>query len=194
SFYSRHKAMVEEELDEFELRAPQTKVVRLRPALIFRGEAAMEIRHLFAGPFLPNFLLRRHLIPAMPRVSGLCMQAVHSTDVGRAYALAAVRDVHGPFNLAADPPLGSTELAATLSAGTFPLPFGVARRLADLSWRLRLQPTSPGWLDMARNAPLISSERAMRELGWEPEVAAIDAVAEVLEELGRNGKATSRSR
>lgn len=183
SFYSRHKALVEEELDQFELRAPETKVVRLRPALIFKGEAAMEIRRLFAGPLLPSFLQRRHLIPAIPRVSGLCVQAVHSADVGRAYALAAVRDVHGPFNLAADPPLGSAELAATLSADTFPLPFSIARRLADLSWRLRLQPTSPGWLDMARNAPLVSSERATRELGWEPEVTAIDAVAEVLEEV-----------
>jgi len=194
SSYSRHKAMVEEELDEFELRAPETTVVRLRPALIFKGEAAAEIRRLFAGPFLPGFLLRRHLIPAIPRVSGLCVQAVHSADVGRAYALAAVRDVRGPFNLAADPPFGSAELAATLSAETFPLPFSVARRLADLSWRLRLQPTSPGWLDMARNAPLISSERATRELGWEPEVTAIDAVAEVLEVALNGAKATPRAR
>ena len=194
SFYSRHKAMVEEELDQFELRAPETKVVRLRPALIFKGEAATEIRRLFAAPFLPGFLLRRRLIPAVPRVSGLCVQAVHSADVGRAYALAAVRDVSGPFNLAADPPFGSAELAATLSADTFPLPFSVARRFADLSWRLRLQPTSPGWLDMARNAPLISSERATRELGWEPEVAAIDAVAEVLEEVARNGRGAPRAR
>jgi nucleoside-diphosphate-sugar epimerase/ferritin-like metal-binding protein YciE len=195
SFYSRHKAMVEEELDQFELRAPETKVVRLRPALIFKGEAATEIRRLFAGPFLPGFLLHRGLLPAVPRVSGLCLQAVHSADVGRAYALAVVLNVRGPFNLAADPPLGSAELAATLCAGTFPLPFAVARRLAGLSWRLRLQPTSPGWLDMARNAPLISSERATRELGWEPEVTATEAVAELLEGIARDsGKPTRRSR
>jgi UDP-glucose 4-epimerase len=192
SLYSRHKAMVEVELDEFELRAPKTKVVRLRPALIFKGEAATEIRRLFAGPFLPGFLLRRGLIPAVPRVSGLCLQAVHSSDVGRAYALATVQDVRGPFNLAADPPLGSAELAATLSAGTFPLPFAVARRLADLSWRLGLQPTAPGWLDMAKNVPLISSERATRELGWEPEATAIEAVAELLGEVGRNGGKEAR--
>jgi UDP-glucose 4-epimerase len=181
SFYSRHKAMVEAELDEFELRAPQTKVVRLRPALVFKGEAAAEMRRLFGGPFLPSFLLRRRLIPSVPRVSGLCVQAVHSADVGRAFALAAVLDVRGPFNLAADPPLGSAELGAILNASTFPVPFSVARRIADLSWRLRLQPTSPGWLDMARNAPLISSERATRELDWEPEVTAIGAVIELLE-------------
>jgi len=180
SSYSRHKAMVEKELDELELRAPQIKVVRLRPALIFKGEAATEMRRLFAGPFLPGFLLRRRLIPAVPWVAGLCVQAVHSADVGRAFALATVRDVRGPFNLAADPPLGSAELAEALGAGTFSLPFSVARRIADLSWRLRLQPTSPGWLDMARNAPLVCSERAARELDWEPEVTAIGAAIELL--------------
>jgi nucleoside-diphosphate-sugar epimerase/ferritin-like metal-binding protein YciE len=194
SLYSRHKAMMEAELDEFELRVPKTKVVRLRPALIFKGEAATEIRRLFAGPFLPGFLLRRGLVPAVPRVSGLCLQAVHSSDVGRAYALATVHDVRGPFNLAADPPLDSAELAATLSAGTFPLPFAVARRLADLSWRLRLQPTAPGWLDMAKNVPLISSERAMRELGWEPEETAIEAVAELLGAGPNGGKVARRAR
>lgn len=187
SFYSRHKATVEERLDEFEARVPETKVVRLRPALIFKGEAATEIRRLFASPLLPGFLLHSRFVPAVPRVSGLCVQAVHSTDVGRAYALAAIRDVHGPFNLAADPPLGSGDLAATLGTSTFPLPFSLARRLTDLSWRLRLQPTAPGWLDMARNAPLVSSARATRELGWRPEVTAIEAVAELLEGIARGG-------
>jgi UDP-glucose 4-epimerase len=194
SLYSRHKAAVEERLDDFEAGAPGTRVVRLRPALIFKGEAAAEIRRLFAGPFLPSFLLRNRLVPAIPRVSGLCLQAVHSADVGRACALAAIRDVRGPFNLAADPPLGSEDLAASLSAGTFPLPFSIARGLADLSWRLRLQPTSPGWLDMARNAPLMSSERAGRELGWRPEETAIEAVAELLEGIGRGGAGGPRAR
>lgn len=180
SFYSRHKARVEEQLDVFEARLPETSVVRLRPALIFKGEAATEIRRLFAGPFLPTFLLRSGLVPAVPRLRGLCFQAVHTSDVGRAYALAAIRDVRGAFNLAADPPLGLKDLAAILEARTFPLPVSVARRLADLTWRMRLQPTPPGWLDMAMDVPLMSSERAERELGWEPEVSAIEALAELI--------------
>jgi UDP-glucose 4-epimerase len=191
SFYSRHKAAVEEQLDEFEARVPDARVVRLRPALIFKGEAATEIRRLFAGPLLPAFLLRRGLIPAVPRLPGLCFQAVHSSDVGRAYALAAIRDVNGAFNLSAEPPLGPDDLAATLDAGTFPMPYSLARWLADVSWRLHLQPTSPGWLDMARDVPLMSSERAERELGWKPQVSAREALAELLEGIGRGeGKPT----
>ncbi len=187
SFYSRHKALVEEQLDEFEVRVPDTRVVRLRPALIFKGDAATEIRRLFAGPFLPSFLLRSGLIPAIPRLPGLCFQAVHTSDVGRAYALAAIRDVSGAFNLAANPPLGSKDLATMLDARTFPLPVSVARRLADLTWRLRLQPTPAGWLDMAMGAPLMSSERAEQELGWRPRVSACEALAELIAGLGDGG-------
>jgi UDP-glucose 4-epimerase len=180
SFYSRHKALVEKQLDEFEARVPGTAVVRLRPALIFKGEAATEIRRLFAGPFLPSFLLRSGLIPALPRLPGLRFQAVHSSDVGRAYALAAIRDVTGAFNLAAEPPLGLEDLAAIFHARTFPLQVAAVRRLADLSWRMRLQPTPPGWLDMAMDVPLMSSERAERELGWHPQVSATEALAELI--------------
>src|SRR5918999_5131824 len=42
SFYSRHKAACERMLDELEARRPDLRVVRLRPALIFKREAAQE--------------------------------------------------------------------------------------------------------------------------------------------------------
>ncbi|HET9163395.1 MAG TPA: DUF892 family protein [Solirubrobacterales bacterium] len=181
SFYSRHKVAVERELDRFEAANTETRVVRLRPALIFKDEAATEIRRLFVGPFLPNFLLRRGLLPALPRIDRLRFQAVHSEDVGRAYLQAVLADVDGAFNIAAEPPLSPGEMAERLGARSFPVPARVVRRLADLSWRLRLQPTPPGWLDMARAVPLISSERAREELGWEPRHSAVEALEELLE-------------
>lgn len=184
SFYSRHKVAAERILDELEPRFPGG-VVRMRPALIFKGEAASEIRRLFAGPFLPTLLLRTRFVPAVPRIPGLVFQAVHSDDVGQAYALATVGEAGGAFNLAAEPPLGSDDLAEILDARTFPLPASVARPLADVSWRLHLQPTPPGWLDMAMNVPLLSSERAAHELGWRPDVPATEALAELLSGIGR---------
>jgi UDP-glucose 4-epimerase len=66
SFYSRHKAAVERRLDAFEAAHPDTRVVRLRPGLIFQRSAATGIRRLFAGPFLPSPLLRSELIPVVP--------------------------------------------------------------------------------------------------------------------------------
>jgi UDP-glucose 4-epimerase len=183
SFYSRHKVAVEHELDRFEADNPATRVVRLRPALIFKDEAATEIRRLFVGPFLPNFLLRRGLIPVLPRVERLRFQAVHSEDVGRAYLRAVLADVDGAFNIAAEPPLSPEDMAERLGARSFPVPARVVRRLADLSWRMRLQPTPPGWLDMALNVPLMSSDRARAELGWEPRHTAVEALEELLKGL-----------
>jgi ferritin-like metal-binding protein YciE/nucleoside-diphosphate-sugar epimerase len=180
SFYSRHKVAVERELDRFEADNPETRVVRLRPALIFKDEAATEIRRLFVGPFLPNFLLRLRFLPALPRIDRLRFQAVHSEDVGRAYLQAVLKDVDGAFNIAAEPPLSPEEMAGRIGVRSFPVPARVVRKLADLSWKLRLQPTPAGWLDMARNVPLMSSERAREALGWEPRHSAIDALEELV--------------
>ena len=115
STYSQHKAEVERLLDRFERETPAVRVVRLRPALIFKHEAASGIRRLFAGPFLPSTLVRRELIPVVPRTERLIFQAVHSLDVGEAYRL-AVHDVRGPFNIAAEPVLDTETLAELLEA------------------------------------------------------------------------------
>ncbi len=191
SFYSRHKVAVERELDRFEADNPETRVVRLRPALIFKEEAATEIRRLFVGPFLPNFLLRLRFLPALPRIDRLRFQAVHSEDVGRAYLQAVLKDVDGAFNIAAEPPLSPEEMAGQIGVRSFPVPARVVRRLADLSWKLRLQPTPAGWLDMARNVPLMSSVRAREELGWEPRHGAVDALEELLAGMREGDGATT---
>ena len=52
SFYSRHKVAVERQLDRLEREQPTLRVVRMRPGLIFKADAATEIRRLFAGPFV----------------------------------------------------------------------------------------------------------------------------------------------
>jgi UDP-glucose 4-epimerase len=180
SFYSRHKAEVERLLDRFEREAPEVRVVRLRPALIFKREAASGIRRLFAGPFLPSPLVRRALIPAVPRTERLCFQAVHSDDVADAYRRAALDDVSGPFNIAAEPVLDSAELGRLLAARPIPVHAGLLRAGAALSYRIRLQPTEPGWLDMGLAVPSMDSGRARRELGWEPRRSATDALRELL--------------
>src|SRR3954449_11078418 len=136
SFYSRHKAEVEGILDRFEAAHRSIRVVRLRPALIFKGDAAEEVRRLFAGPFLPSFLLHPRLIPFVPRITGLRFQAVHSLDVGDAYRLAVTGDAAGAFNLAADPVLGPDELGEALDARTLPVPAGAARALTWATWKL----------------------------------------------------------
>lgn len=181
SFYSRHKAAVETVLDAFERREPGVRVVRLRPGLIFKAEAASEIRRLFAGPFLPGFLVRKQLVALLPRVPRLRFQAVHSRDVGEAYRQALVRDVSGAFNVAAEPEIGVEELCEFFGARSFPLPARALRTAADLSWKLRLQPSSPGWIDLALGVPMMDTSRAREELGWEPGASSLDALDDLLE-------------
>jgi nucleoside-diphosphate-sugar epimerase len=180
SFYSRHKVAVERALDRLERERPELRVVRMRPALIFKADAATEIRRLFAGPLLPGKLLRPELIPFVPDVPRLRFQAVHSHDVGKAYRVAIVSDARGAFNLAADPPLGPPELADLLGARRLKLRAGVLRAGAALSYALRLQPTEPGWVDMALAVPLIDSARARAELDWLPRHRAGDALLELI--------------
>jgi len=181
SFYSRHKAEVERILDAFERDRPETRVVRLRPGLIFKREAASGIRRLFAGPFLPSPLVRPELVPFVPDTPRLRFQAVHSRDVGDAYRLAVVGDSRGAFNVAAEPVLDPAELGRLLGARTIPMPGGVLRGLAAATWKLRLQPTPPGWVDLALGVPLLDTARARSELGWEPRYEAGAALLELLE-------------
>ena len=184
SFYSRHKAAVERILDSFEAAHPEVRVVRLRPGLIFKREAATGIRRLFAGPFLPSQLVRRDLIKVIPSHPRLVFQAVHSLDVGDAYRLAIVRDdARGAYNVAAEPVLDPAELGRILGARTIPVPAKLLRLGADVTWRLRLQPTSPGWVDMGLGVPLMDTTRARDELGWRPGRSAADALLELVDGL-----------
>jgi nucleoside-diphosphate-sugar epimerase len=180
SFYARHKAATERALDRLEREQPSLRVVRMRPGLIFKREAATEIRRLFAGPFLPRSLLRSSLIPFVPDVPRLRFQAVHSDDVGDAYRRAVIRDTRGAFNLAADPPIGPPELAELLHARRVKLPAGVLRGGAAMTYALRLQPSEPGWVDMGLAVPMMDSGRARRELGWEARTTSLDALAELI--------------
>lgn len=180
SFYARHKAAVERQLDRLEQEQPQLQLVRMRPGLIFKAQAASEIRRLFAGPLLPGALLRPGLIPVVPKLPRLRFQAVHSLDVGDAYRRALLSDARGAFNLAAEPAIGPPELARVLGARQVPVPASVLRGGAALTYSLRLQPSEPGWLDMALAVPLMDTARARAELGWEPRYSSLQALKELL--------------
>jgi len=176
-FYARHKAITERILDALE---GELRVVRLRPGLVFKRESGPEIRRLFAGPLLPARLLGR--LPLVPLPAGLAVQCVHGDDVGEAYRLAALsEDARGAYNVAADPVLRGNELAALLGSRRVDVPPRAVRVLADVSYRARLQPTPPGWLDMGLAVPVMDTRRAREELGWTPRRSAREALLELLD-------------
>jgi UDP-glucose 4-epimerase len=184
SFYSRHKAAVERLLDDVERAHPEMRVVRLRPGLIFKREAATEIRRLFAGPFLPQALVRPQFIPVVPDTPRLRFQAVHSSDVGDAYRRAIVSSARGAFNLAAEPALGAAEIASVLGARTIKVSARALRAAAAATYALRLQPTEPGWVDMGLGVPLMDCTRARTELQWTPQWSSTDTLADLIAGMG----------
>jgi UDP-glucose 4-epimerase len=180
-FYARHKAQAEKDLDAIERDHPDLRVVRLRPGLTFKREAGPEIRRLFAGPLLPGRLLKPGLIPILPLPDRLVFQCVHAADVGEAYRLAATdADARGAYNIAADPVLDPAALALTLKARRIRIPEKPLRIAADLTFRARLQPAPPGWLDMGLAVPTMDTSRAREQLGWTPRRTAIEALHELL--------------
>jgi UDP-glucose 4-epimerase len=183
SYYARHKAEVERRLDRFEKEAPGVRVVRIRPGLVFKREAAQGIRRLFIGPFFPGLLANPGLINFVPEIESLRSQIVHSYDVGEAFRLAILNDVRGAFNLATEPVLDAREIGRILDARPVSVPAQLARASARLSWQLRLQPAPEGWLDMALNVPIMDTARARQELGWTPTYDADETLLDLLEGL-----------
>lgn len=182
SHYSRHKAEQEALLDRFQAEQPGVRVARLRPGLTFQRDAGSEVGQFFLGPLLPRLLPRRPRLPILPAPDGLIFQAVHADDVAEAYWQVLDRRESGAFNVAAEPVLTPQELAKFFRAKRIlPIPMNILRSIVEITWRLRLQPSDAGWVDMAAGAPVMDTSRARSVLGWEPRWSSTDALAQVLE-------------
>ncbi|SMQ21148.1 Nucleoside-diphosphate-sugar epimerase [Streptomyces sp. Ag82_O1-12] len=178
--YCREKAYLERALDTFERDHPETRVVRMRPAFLFQRESASEQRRIFGGRFLPGPLARPELLPFLPDIPGLRVQALHTDDAANAYRLALRSDVRGAFNLAADPPVDARLLGEMFDARPVRLPRTAARSAIAAAWGLHLLPASPHLFDAVLRLPLMDCARACTELGWRPEHTAPEVLEEFL--------------
>ncbi|MFE7881350.1 SDR family oxidoreductase, partial [Streptomyces sp. NPDC057398] len=187
--YCREKAYLERALDIFERDHPGTRVVRMRPAFLFKWESASEQRRIFGGKFLPGPLARPDLLPFLPDVPGLRMQALHTDDAAHAYRLAVRQEVRGAFNLAAEPAVDARLLGEMLGARPVRLPRTAARSAIAAAWGLHLLPASPHLFDAVLRLPLMDSARARAELGWEPQRTATEVLEEFLRGMQQGGGA-----
>jgi len=183
STYSRHKAANERAMDAFEAEHPEVVLTRLRPGLVFQRGAATEIAGLFAGPRYPTRWLRAVRPPILPLPRTLIFQGVHADDVADAFWRALDRRAGGAFNIAAEPVLTPQRIADVVGARLVTVPAGLLRSIVTATWRLRLQRTDAGWLDIATNTPVMSTEKARTVLGWEPTTTAEQALRELLDGL-----------
>lgn len=177
--YSRHKAAAERVLDAHESVPDHRPVVaRVRPSLVVRAEAGGAVARYMLPSLVPEGVLR--LLPVLPLDRRFRLQVTHTDDVADAIVAVVVSGATGAFNLAAEPVLGREDVARAFGIPAVQLPWPALRALAGLGWTLRLQPFDPGWLDMARVVPTMSSRRAREELGWQPAHDARDAMAEAI--------------
>ena len=181
--YCREKAYLERALDTFERQHAEVRVVRMRPAFLFKRESASEQRRIFGGRFLPGPLARPELLPFLPDIPGLRVQALHSDDAANAYRLAVRSDARGAFNLAAEPPVDADLLGEMIGARPFRLPRTAARSAIAAAWGLHLLPASPHLFDAVLRLPLMDCTRAHTELGWHPEHTATEVLEEFLHGL-----------
>ncbi|MUK00548.1 NAD-dependent epimerase/dehydratase family protein [Vibrio cholerae] len=181
SHYSRHKAEQERLLDAFEEEFPEIPVARLRPGLIFQGQAGSEVGRYFLGPLVPKVLLGGLPLPVLPIPAAFVFQAVHADDVAEAFWRVIVRRASGAYNIAAEPELNPERVADLLGARrVIGIPVRLLRFVVGASWSLGLQRTDPGWIDMAAQSPVMDTTRARIELGWNAEHSSREAMAEVL--------------
>jgi nucleoside-diphosphate-sugar epimerase len=180
--YAREKAAMEGLCARLAADRPQTRVVTLRPSFVVHERNAARIRRVMLGPLVPRWATSRLLV-ALPHVAELRGQAAHADDVAEAFATAVVGDARGAFNLVDETVHRATTVAELLGAMPVPTPFLVARAAASAAFHARAQPTHPGWLDLLRRAPLLSSARARRELGWEVRTPSREAIAQLLRGL-----------
>ena len=178
--YTREKAYVERSLDAFECDHPDIRVVRLRPGFIFKRESASGQRRLFIGPLLPNQLVRPGLVPILPDLPGLRFQVVHTTDIADAYRLAALSEVRGAFNIAAETVVDAALLADIFGARVVSLPRWPVRAAVWLAWQLHLVPASPYLFDAFMRLPIMDTSRARTELGWSPRYSSRETMEEFL--------------
>jgi UDP-glucose 4-epimerase len=186
STYSRQKAAVEAYLDE--VPADRLTVLRVRPAIVLQPAAAGEIARFFLGPYVPVSLLRPALLRVLPWPHGMRGQIVHADDLADAFVRGLLARTAGGLNVATAPLLTRDLVAGLLRAKAFDVPPAVPRALVTGTWKLHLQPTDAGWLDMALNAPIMDTGRA-RSLGWSPRHPTGQVLADFLAALA-DGRGT----
>ncbi len=190
SSYSRHKASAERLLDDFEASADSPVVARLRPGIVGQASAGSALLRYGLPAFVPAAMVKG--LPVLPLPDGMTVSMVHADDVADAIVRILEAGSAGAFNLAAAVPASAEMIAEVLGARRIPVPFQALRTSMAAAWHARLQPVSPGWLDLGYAVPTLDCARARAELGWKPTKDARAVLEETVAGMRRGDSGTTQ--
>jgi nucleoside-diphosphate-sugar epimerase len=152
---------------------------------VLQPDAASEISRYFLGRLVPVSLVRPGLLRFAPWPPDLAFQLIHADDLADALARILERRAGGPFNLADDPVVDRDSFRDTFEGVGPGIPSRFLRPAVTATWQAHLQPVDAGWLDLAVGIPLMSTDRARTELGWQPTHEAGQTLREFVAALAR---------
>ncbi|MGD0276553.1 MAG: NAD-dependent epimerase/dehydratase family protein [Syntrophales bacterium] len=155
--YAENKAEIEKLVAEFVDSNPLCQVVVLRPCIVM-------------GPTCKSTTAKSMKDPVIIGVKGYdpIMQFVHEDDTAEAFYQAAVRNVSGIFNLAADEGLRYSELAKFLNKPFIALPPRLIYSLVEILFRLRIVPFGKAQIDYIRYPLSMDIKKIKRDLSFTP--------------------------
>jgi UDP-glucose 4-epimerase len=174
--YSHHKAQVEELLSSV-LDDADIEAYIFRPCIVAGPSAPLlidQIPYVRWGDRLPGavrslFDLVPVLRPVLPD-PGVPFQLVHHDDVAAALVAGVLgRGEPGAYNLAGPGVVSMADIARELGYYSIPVPDLAVDTTAEIIARLPLVPDEAAWIEAIRRPTLMSTARARRLLGWQPE-------------------------
>ncbi len=156
--YNDAKWRVEDFMDTFEQEHPGLIIARMRMVTALGPGQKSAIGNLLAKGYIPS-------------TSDVPWAIVWEEDVADGLVLALKKRARGAFNLSTDEPMSAKELARATGMRSlrFPRWLGVAgARLSSLAEKLgKGNAVDPAWMKYSDAILVLSSERAIKELGWQ---------------------------
>lgn len=185
-FYAQEKAELEELLTaELTLDGPDLYMVR--PPIVLGPHAVGSKVHLSPGVRSVGRLLlelpRRFPVPAA--VPAIALQLIHEDDVGRALLQCVVgAGPPGVYNIAADDVVTMADVVREVGFLTAALPAGPARLAARMVSKLPGLPQPAQWVEAVTHPAIMDTSKARTQLGWSPQVSALEAIRSSLPGAG----------
>jgi UDP-glucose 4-epimerase len=174
-YYSAQKAELEGVLNEV-LAGGTTEAYMFRPSIVAGPDALLlleSIPYVQLSDRMPAAVMRvLEFVPALKPVlpdPGVRFQLVHHDDVATAMRAAVLGlGAPGVYNLAGAGTLTFSDLADALGWYSIPVPELAIDATAGLVAHLPFVPAEAQWVEALREAVLMDTSKARRELRWRP--------------------------